>query len=260
MNGFGNKSIFWSTLGAFCLHLIWAQLPIPIPNSPLNPSGEKEQIFIEPLDLNKPVVQTSRADSSTEPDEDSARFGGEFRNRVKREFQSPLRGRFREGGAVEDTDPESVLPRLSDLLPFGASPNALPKDILVGPETLLNTDRVLYASFINRIGDEIYEPWSQLVRDALDYLNFRGKSVHAETYITKHRVSINKFGEIISIHTVESCGIDELDDTSKRAFWKSEPFPHPPSQMFEKEDTASFVYEFHIDIKQSLFQVRPWNT
>lgn len=248
-------------LAAFLHLLLWrVRVPISWVHGESTESTSNE-IVLEPWTDPRQIVETSRGVEQEQRDKTAARFGAEFRNRVAEEMQSPLHGKFREGGRGEPRDPEGALPpSLSDLTPFGRNPHVLPKDIPLGPRTLLNTDPVLYASFINRIGEEIYDPWNRYVRGVLDWLGYRGRKIESDVYITKLMVVIDREGSVTAIQTLESCGISELDETPKKAFWDMEPFPNPPEQMFKEENTAKFIYEFHIDLKRSFFNIRPWST
>lgn len=248
-------------LAAFLHLLMWHVRVSPSWVHGESTDSTSKEIVLENLTDTQQIVETSRGIEQEKRDKIADRFGSEFRNRVAEESQSPLHGKFREGGRVEPRDPEGALsPDLSDLTPFGRNPHVLPKDIPLGPQTLLNTDPVLYASFINRIGEEIYDPWNRYVRGALDLLGYMGRQIESDVYITKLMVVIDKQGSVTAIQTLESCGISELDETPKKAFWDMEPFPNPPEQMFKEENTAKFIYEFHIDLKRSFFNIRPWST
>ena len=115
--------------------------------------------FIEPKsDDRREIVRTSKAEEQEETDE-PAKYFGEFKNRVKKQSRADQIGPFRESRQLGAT-----LPGVSgDSMPPGqwgipsSSPNQLPDDLEKGGQTVLNTDPVIYASYINRIGDEIYD-------------------------------------------------------------------------------------------------------
>jgi len=220
---------------------------------PLRVAEKMREIVVEPLtNSDKPLVQTSRSDEASD---EKARFSGEFRNRVSKQMQSRHRGRFRQG----DKDRiESDKEGMAQLMPFSRTPNALPGDIESGDQTLLNTDPVLYASFINRIADEVYDPWVKFARQAISDVYHRGRKLEPNTFITKLMVNIDREGEVNSIQILQSSGIAELDEAPKKAFWESEPFPNPPTQMFENEMSVGFVYEFHFEWRTSSFNIVPW--
>lgn len=298
MNGngktFPSLSVAWFILLAVLLHAgLWLYdraHPIWDLSAKTTAEGEKEKddtITVEPFKEgtpDKPIVQTSRPKKQSEKNKDKvARFNGEQRQRVEKETQSPVRGKFQQGFAgrgAPDGDGNDVVAEddkngvpadgerkrgrgpkgltMSDLMAFGSSPHALPKDIGEGNETVLNTDHVRYASFINRIADEIYDPWVQFAREAVDSIYLQGRKLEENTYVTKLSVVMNSKGEVDAIQTLQSSGIDVLDEAPKKAFWEVEPFTNPPSQMFKKDDVIRFVYEFHFEWKTSSFNIVPF--
>ena len=226
---------------------------------------EPAPIEIEQYDEKKQVVQTSRPKVQEDSDE-PAEFYGEERNRVKKQTQSERKGRFQQGGRIVSPSPapgvgDGEIPssetQMSDLLAYSMSPNRMPEGVEAGPQTLLNTDSVVYASFINRVADEIYDPWVAFVNEAVDLMTLQGKSLAANVYITKLTVVVNKEGSVVSITTLASSGVAELDEATKKAFWKAEPFPNPPQQMFGSDNLNRFVYEFHFELKKSGFNIVP---
>jgi TonB family protein len=279
----------WFLILALCLHafLLWLK-PFDLPGSPFSRSQQKPKEIVieraEDLDSQKPVVQTSKAREDEKAKDNKAKYAGEYRNRVEKETQSNRRGRFSEGavaqgGGGNPTPPEppetnepadQVQPKkpgkpgngiaMHDLMAFSSSPNALDKNIAEGDETVLNTDSVLYASFINRIADEIYDPWVSHVREAFENLGFNNRRIAPNVYVTRLNVMMDASGNITAIKVIESSGIQELDDAPKKAFWEREPFPNPPEQMFGKDGLVRFVYEFKVDNKSSFFNILPWST
>lgn len=249
-------------------------------------SSESQSSSLDPIEIEripqekrKPVVQTSKADDSSDT-ESSAKYAGEFRNRVKKEQQSAVIGPFREGksaGGVENQNSEGIKksqegeltedgeiaqesatgPKISDLMVLGRSPHHLPEDIEKGNQTILNTDRVLYASFINRIAEEVYQPWVGNIEEALKNIRGLGRKLESNTYVTKLNVSMDKEGEIKAIQILSSCGVSLIDEAPKKAFWELESFPHPPVQLIEEDGFIRLVYEFHFEFKSSGFNIVP---
>lgn len=228
----------------------------------------------------KPVVQTSKSneeDQNSEP----AKLAGEFRNRVKKETQASMIGPFQEGqlagghegnqlkdgksdsselsqdGDTQVNPGESAGPRISDLMVLGRSPHYLSDKIEKGNQTILNTDKVLYASFINRIAEEIYQPWVSNIQVALQDLKGLGRKLENNIYVTKLNVSMDKRGEITGIQVLSSSGVSLIDEAPKKAFWEVEPFPNPPMQLIEEDGFIRLTYEFHFEWKSSGFNIVP---
>jgi TonB family protein len=246
--------------------------------------------FSDP-DSRLPVVQTDKADFDRNLlKEKKAKYAGEFDNRVEEESRSQATGKFmpgagellrqraqamaeaqRDGNADEirgepdgDIPKEDLVPLgragglgMSDLMAYGATPNKFPTDVKPGPNTLLNTDKVMYASYINRIADEIYDPWVVNAQEAASTLKDRGKSLDDNVYITRLGVVLDDKGAVTSIQVLQSSGIDLFDESAKKAFWSSDPFPNPPSQLFDAQRRIKLVYDFHFEWKSSSFGVFP---
>ena len=148
-------------------------------------------------------------------------------------------------------------PKISDLMIMGRSPHFLSDKIEKGNQTILNTDKVLYASFINRIAEEVYQPWVRNIEEALKTLKVLGRKLENNIYVTKLNISMDKEGEITGIQILSSCGIQVIDEAPKKAFWESEPFPNPPTQLIEEDGYIRLVYEFHFEWKSSGFNIVP---
>ena len=213
-------------------------------------------------------MQTSRALEQDEKNQNAkARFLGEFRQRVAEETQSPRKGRMRERTVVDGQDQEDELgldgtltqkrrARIRALFE-SASPNALPDDIKRGGETILNADGILYASFINRVADEIYDTWVEKIRLAMEKMSKSAKKLETNLYTTRLEVMLDSNGAVLGIKTLSGCGIVSIDEAPKLAFWENSPFPNPPSQLVGAEGVARFRYEFQFDWKQSGFSIVP---
>jgi TonB family protein len=212
----------------------------------------------------RPVVQSSEALEQFKSEKEADKVG-EFRNRVREETQASRRGKFLEGsegkaspelGLEGEAGPPKNLGRgMSDLLP-GASPNIL-KGVRQGNQTVLNTDKVLYASFINRIADEIYDVWVRYCEEGVKDIYRRGAKLEANVFVTKLNVVMNPRGELSSLQILQSSGISELDEAPKKAFWESEPFPNPPKQLMEADGFIRLTYEFQFEWRTSSFNIVP---
>jgi len=258
--------LFYAFLFAALVHFAVSRIRVVyVPASELAKKSEKDAIEISPFDpkFERPIVQSSRPkENDPEAEDKAAKYGGEHRNRVNKEMQAARKGKFQQGKGAPERIPgaegeEAPAPGISDLMAYGMSPNDISKDIAIGGQTVLNTDPVRYASFINRIADRIYDSWVFYARDAVKAVYLTGRKIEGNTYITRLQVVMDNQGEVQAIQTLASSGIDELDEAPKRAFWDVEPFRNPPEQMFEHENLVRFVYEFHFEWKTSSFSIMP---
>lgn len=229
-----------------------------------------EIVTPESLEINqKQVVQTSKAELQDERKAD-ANFAGEFDQRVEKETQAPLKGKFKEGLAFAPKEPlelnekgigesgKDTEKNLKNILSLGSSPHALAKDIPMGNQTVLNTDKVRYASFVNRIADEIYQPWVEAAERVIRDFSLDKKSLEANLYVTRLRITLDAEGLVTGIQILDSSGVNELDEAPKKAFWEAESFPNPPKQLFDDDGYVRLTYEFQFEWKNSSFNVIPW--
>jgi outer membrane biosynthesis protein TonB len=270
-------SISWYILVSILLHFVFLQLEKVKSDLDKN-SKEKEasvtvEKWVDEKDR-KEVVRTSKALEQKESKTPS-RYGGEFQNRVEKETRSPLVGKFQEGfiakGGGEDNSEnkesldgeEEAAPPTSkgalsmNQLMLGRTPNVLPKDIEEGSNTLLNTDKVLYASFINRIAEQIYDPWVRQINNAITNYRITNKKVETNLYITKISVVLDSKGEITSIQLIKGSGLTDIDEAPKKAFWEVASFPNPPTQLIQADGFVRLSYEFQLEFKQSNFNIIP---
>ncbi len=281
-------SLGWFVLLALFFHLM-ASLMMVVPpetaaqlaerkNAEKNKNKEIE--IIDPKDLEeRSVVESSRL-KEQDPALDSIkpRFYSDEKNRTKEETKSPLKGKFREGtilsqkggggekgselplgddGDEAGSDGGQKSPNLKDLMLFSRTPNDLPGDIKEGTETVLNSDKILYASFINRVAEEVYDPWVTNLQTAITETQFRKQKLETNLYVTKVLVTMDKEGEIQGIKLVKSSGVDSIDDAPKKAFWNLEVFRNPPSQLVQSDGFIRLTYEFHLEYNSSGFKIIP---
>ena len=122
----------------------------------------------------------------------------------------------------------------------------------------MNTDQFSFASFHNRVKDGIYDPWTRFSYQAIDGIFLKGKKLEPRVYISKLKIVMDRDGAVVSIKTLKSCGVSELDEAAKRAFWITEPFPKPPRQMFGRNESMhEFIMEFHLQLQNTAFKIIP---
>lgn len=246
--------------------LIGHALVMMIPVRWIAPEIKKEEPiavekWVEPSSEDqREVVQSSKLKEQEETDA-KPRFYGEFKNRTKEETQAPLTGRFQEhrkfGMTLPGLDGEESVPPGMWGIP-SQSPNLLPEDVRKGQQTVLNTDPLRYASFLNRIADQIRDPWERFVREALLELSLRNVKLEEDVYETRLVVFLSRDGEITGMQKLTSSGYDEFDAAAKEAFWRTEPFKNPPNQMFKAEaESVRLEYSFNVQLKSAGLSIIP---
>lgn len=284
-------SLAWYLIVAALFHaVVWKTAKFPV--APLNPFAARpaDPIEVEGFEkaLQRPVVKTDTVPFDKALLKKKARFAGEVDNRVEEETQSPRSGQFMPGGmalqrerALARQNPAEKKPidgtadgdvpqedlknwrrpgeiGMSDLMAYGASPTRFPNDVKVGTNTVLNTDQVSYASYFNRMAEELYDRWNGRIDEAFQEAKMLGKKIDQEEYLTVLRIVLDDKGSVLSITTLKSSGLHSLDEACKRAFWDSEPFPNPPTQLLNADRQIVIPsYGFSVYLNNSLFQLRP---
>ncbi|MBY0371313.1 TonB C-terminal domain-containing protein [bacterium] len=233
---------------------------------------------LAPIEIDKlsdlPVVQTERLKNSKKG---KAEFAGEFDQHTDKQTRSPRSGDFQRGGggsssaqdhlaqqapepedSVGEPSTQSQRSSLRALMGFSATPNKLPDSIDLGEATVLNTQEVSYASFLNRVSEEIYQPWVHYANQAVEEIYLVGGKLSPQAYITKIVVSLNEDGDVIAIQTAKSSGVEALDNASRQAFWDQENFRNPPVQMKGADGVFRFGCDFQFEWRTSSFRVAPW--
>lgn len=258
---FGVSTCFiWVSLGInFGLVLLF-QNELKFIFNPAFPLPKKENlVYLDEKNSEEfTIVQTEKSPEDFK-DGKKARWGGEFKNRVKEETRAPLYGNYRKGDSRENIveDPGSDL-SLSDLLSIAKQPYKLDESIALGGATILNTERVIYASFGNRVTEAIYGLWVSYLHEFIDGME-RGSEEHLpeNLYVTRLQVLFDKEGGVTAVKTLRSSGIEEVDEAARRVFWDREPFENPPRQLAGEDELIRFNYEFQLDWKASFFRILP---
>ncbi len=106
------------------------------------------------------------------------------------------------------------------------------KNIKVGNETNLNSEKFLFADYMNRIKKAVSYYWNPtqvlLINDPRS--NIYGR----KNRFTKLLVSLDKSGKLLKIKLLVSSGVDFLDQEAINSFKKAAPFPNPPKELLEK--------------------------
>lgn len=152
-------------------------------------------------------------------------------------------GDMGKGGGGDTPDLEDLRPTeetLAKVISEGSS-DYLP-DIDEGAETLLDTKRFKYASFMNRVKRAVEQTWDP-------NSEYRLRDPYGQKYGVKNRhtvlkVSLKPDGRIRDLILEKSCGVDFLDDEAISAMREAEPFPNPPKGMIDA-DSNLITFRFH---------------
>jgi TonB family protein len=129
----------------------------------------------------------------------------------------------------------------------GAVVGAAPNDFLnvpTGDGTFLNTREFKYAAFFNRVKQRVGEQWRP--NDEIRRHDPNGR-VASRRRITVVDVTLDDGGRVSQIQVSQSCGVDFLDQEAVAAFERAQPFPNPPTGLFDQDRHVRFRFGFHID-------------
>lgn len=107
-------------------------------------------------------------------------------------------------------------------------------DVDPGSATILDTQRYKYASFFNRMKDDIDQYWDPVAR--LKARDPEGRINGSKTRVTRVMIILNADGSLDKISIQQSCNVDYLDDEAVRAVRSAAPFPNPPQGMLDPVD------------------------
>lgn len=150
-----------------------------------------------------------------------------------------------EGAARSDAGPRAPPPGLrgtADAMrkTFGgsASHDSL-DDVDEGNESILNSERFRFASFFNRMRDQVAQHWDP--NGVMNRVDADGRTYGRSTRKTLLHVKLTSKGAIQKINVSSDSGVTELDKEAIRAFHQAAPFVNPPPEMV---DASTGLIEF----------------
>ncbi len=145
-----------------------------------------------------------------------------------------------------------ALPNVRDLLPnFGTlsriqgAPAPDKIDAPEGEETALNSKRWIYASFFNRVKQQIAQHWNPVAV-------YQRRDPYRNIYGVKDRstilsVVLKPNGHLESVSIAQSCGLIFLDNEAIRSVKAAQPFPNPPKGLI-KNGKIRFKFGFTLTL------------
>lgn len=115
-----------------------------------------------------------------------------------------------------------------------------------GDGTFLNTREWRYASFFNRIKDNVSRTWNP-------GKELRRRDPSGEVYAWKDRhtlltITLREDGEIADVFVERSSGVDFLDQEAIAAFRRAQPFPNPPRGLVDEQGQIKFQFGFYLQV------------
>jgi TonB family protein len=116
-----------------------------------------------------------------------------------------------------------------------------------GNETFLNAREWKYASFFNRVKQNVGMVW-----DPTTALRRRDPSGQVYAYRDRYTivsVILNPEGSLKDIYVEKSCGVDFLDEEAVAAFQRASPFPNPPVALVDPQrNEIRFNFGFYLEV------------
>lgn len=156
-------------------------------------------------------------------------------------------GRSQKGGTGMDGLPglAALTPSWADLERLAGMPanDDLP-EVETDAETRLNAWRWKHSTFFDRIKQAISRNWRG--REVYERHDPNRQVYGSQRLITVLQVTLDRQGQIRSLHVREASGSRFLDDEAVRATRFAGPFVNPPEALFGDKDTFSFPFGFVI--------------
>jgi TonB family protein len=123
------------------------------------------------------------------------------------------------------------------------------KDIEDGEETALNAKKWKFASFFNRVKQQVRDHW----RPAEEYRRRdpSGSIYGQKDRYTLLRVQLKPDGSLANVALENPSGVEFLDDEAIEAFKQAQPFPNPPKQLVEGSGLIEFKFGFFFELSGS---------
>jgi TonB family protein len=136
---------------------------------------------------------------------------------------------------------------LSKALGGGGTSDYLP-EVEEGDDTALNAKKWKFASFFNRVKEQIRQHWHA----AQEYQKRdpTGSLYGGKVRFTVLIVRLTPDGHVSDVALEKPSGIDFLDDVAMEAVKEAQPFPNPPQQLVDRQSgKISFRFGFVVDVE-----------
>jgi TonB family protein len=131
---------------------------------------------------------------------------------------------------------------------LGAGTSDYLPDIDEGEDTALNAKKWKFASFFNRVKEQIRQHWHA----AQEYQKRdpTGSLYGGKVRFTVLIVQLNANGSLAGVQLEKPSGVDFLDDVAVEAVKEAQPFPNPPQQLIDRAlNKISFRFGFVVDVE-----------
>lgn len=128
------------------------------------------------------------------------------------------------------------------------------QDVEDGDVNQLNSRRWKYASFFNRVRDQVSQHWHPEVAHAARDPD--GSRYGFKTRVTRLLIRLNPDGTLNKVKLDKSSDVDFLDEEAIRAVRQAAPFNNPPSQLVDAETGfIDFGFGFIFEVESGKPQI-----
>lgn len=151
-------------------------------------------------------------------------------------------------GAPASAGAPSILPSDNQLArAIGSGTQDHLGDIDEGDETALNAKKWKFASFFNRVKQQVRDHWRP--GDEYRRRDPSGSIYGSKDRYTLLRVQLKPDGTLANVALESPSGVEFLDDVAIDAFKQAQPFPNPPRQLVEQQSgLINFRFGFYFEL------------
>jgi TonB family protein len=218
---------------------------------PMTPGDHKPSFEIPDAKRKQEIALKTDPDSQGPgPQVNNRNESDEVKGNAKRLNIQPGTGTGEEQGS----NGRAGLPGVATLMPsqavmdklIGAAPNDHLQEAEEGDGTFLNTREWKYASFFNRVKQNVgmhWDPNTELRRRDPSGGIYSGKDRY-----TLVNVTLDQKGMVQDIRVEKSSGLDFLDMEAVSSFQRAQPFPNPPAGLLDSDATVRFSFGFFLEM------------
>lgn len=119
------------------------------------------------------------------------------------------------------------------------------RDVDEGEETALNAKRWKFATFFNRVKEQVQNHWK--AGQEYQRRDPTGAIYGAQDRFTLVHIQLHPDGSLAKASVRQTSGVDFLDDTAIEAFKQAQPFPNPPHQLV-RGGLIDFDFGFYVEV------------
>lgn len=140
----------------------------------------------------------------------------------------------------------------------GGSIDVLSSEVVVGAQTLLNTDEYKYASFFNRMKSDIEPRWRPRINQIT---RADWQKIPEGSYLTEVSIGTDARGKVTWVEIKRSCGFASFDQAAVDSIWELSFLNNLPKDLLDREQRyrTSFSFVVQITKKGLMFDTRTEN-